>query len=116
VLNLTAAFSLRPEYMPAREALLGAIRGNVDLRRYELVTLAAARALRSSYCMLAHGSVLLREFFGEDELRAIVDAASSASISTHWAPRLTPAMPPCRLSSAGPLRPPPRNSDARHFA
>ena len=31
----------------------------MDLRRYELATLAAARRLRSSYCCLAHGSVLL---------------------------------------------------------
>jgi alkylhydroperoxidase family enzyme len=31
----------------------------MDVRRYELVTLAAARRLRSSYCSLAHGKVLL---------------------------------------------------------
>ena len=36
----------------------------MDLRRYELATLAAARRLRSSYCSLAHGKVL-RERFGE---------------------------------------------------
>jgi hypothetical protein len=30
----------------------------MDLRRYELATLAAARRLRSSYCCLAHGRVL----------------------------------------------------------
>jgi alkylhydroperoxidase family enzyme len=36
----------------------------MDERRYELVTLAAARRLRSSYCALAHGKVLL-ERFGE---------------------------------------------------
>ena len=36
----------------------------MDLRRYELATLAAARRLRSSYCCLAHGKVL-REQFGE---------------------------------------------------
>jgi alkylhydroperoxidase family enzyme len=44
--------------------LLGAIKANMDLRRYELVTLAAARRLRSSYCSLAHGRVLA-ERFGE---------------------------------------------------
>ncbi|MDX6752408.1 carboxymuconolactone decarboxylase family protein [Geminicoccaceae bacterium 1502E] len=57
--NLTRVLSHRPEAMGAWDALLGAIRGNMDLRRHELVTLAAAKALRSSYCMLAHGSVLL---------------------------------------------------------
>jgi uncharacterized peroxidase-related enzyme len=43
----------------------------MDLRRYELATLAAARRLRSTYCSLAHGSVLLERFVGPDELLAI---------------------------------------------
>jgi len=30
----------------------------MDMRRYELATLAAARRLGSSYCMLGHGKVL----------------------------------------------------------
>jgi alkylhydroperoxidase family enzyme len=34
----------------------------MDLRRYELATLAAARRLRSSYCCLAHGTVLIEQF------------------------------------------------------
>jgi uncharacterized peroxidase-related enzyme len=71
--NSTKAFSLRPEYLVAWEGLLAAIKARMELRRYELVTLAAAKALRSSYCMLAHGSVVLREFFSEDELRAIAE-------------------------------------------
>jgi alkylhydroperoxidase family enzyme len=44
--------------------LNGAIKASMDPRRYELATLAAARRLRSSYCALAHGSVLV-ERFGE---------------------------------------------------
>jgi alkylhydroperoxidase family enzyme len=32
----------------------------MDLRLYEVATLGAVRHLRSSYCALAHGSVLLR--------------------------------------------------------
>ena len=39
-------------------------RRGMDLRRYELATLAAARRMRSSYCMLAHGSVLADRFLG----------------------------------------------------
>jgi alkylhydroperoxidase family enzyme len=39
-----------------------AIKANMDLRRYELATLAAARRLRSSYCALQHGRVLLEQF------------------------------------------------------
>src|SRR5690348_13263483 len=34
----------------------------MDLRRYELATLAAAQRLRSSYCSLAHGMVLIEKF------------------------------------------------------
>jgi alkylhydroperoxidase family enzyme len=44
----------------------------MDLRRYELVTLAAARRLRSSYCCLAHGTVLV-ERFGEPVLEIALD-------------------------------------------
>ena len=46
--------------------LNGAIKANMDLRRYELATVAAARRLRSSYCTLAHGSVLMDEFVAPD--------------------------------------------------
>jgi alkylhydroperoxidase family enzyme len=34
----------------------------MDPRRYELATLAAARRLKSSYCCLAHGTVLMKDF------------------------------------------------------
>jgi uncharacterized peroxidase-related enzyme len=44
----------------------------MDPRRYELVSLAAARRLRSSYCALAHGSVLLDQFLERDQLVAIM--------------------------------------------
>jgi len=44
----------------------------MDLRRYELATLAAARRLRSSYCSLAHGTVLL-ERFGEQVRELALD-------------------------------------------
>ena len=56
------AFAERPEVYAAWGQLLGAIKANMDLRRYELATLAAARRLRSSYCSLAHGKVLLEDF------------------------------------------------------
>ena len=70
--NLARAFSHRPKVWQAWTSLQASITSSMDLRRYELVTLAAAQELRSSYCMLAHGSVLLREFFSSDELKAIV--------------------------------------------
>jgi AhpD family alkylhydroperoxidase len=56
--NYAKVFGHRPQVMSAWSGLLASIRANLDTRRYELITLAAARALRSSYCMLAHGSVL----------------------------------------------------------
>ena len=43
------AFSLRPAAYVAWENLIVSIRSNMDLRRYELVTIAAATKLRCSY-------------------------------------------------------------------
>ena len=62
--NYERAFADRPDVYQAWVRLNGAIKAGMDLRRYELATLAAARRLRSSYCSLAHGKVL-RERFGE---------------------------------------------------
>jgi uncharacterized peroxidase-related enzyme len=70
--NLTRAFSLRPGVYAAWRELIGQIQAGMELRRYELATVAAAGRLRSSYCMLAHGSVLMSRFFEAEELRAIV--------------------------------------------
>ena len=63
--NYERAFEDRPEVYAAWQQLNGAIKAGMDLRRYELATLAAAQRLRSSYCSLAHGKVL-RDQLGED--------------------------------------------------
>jgi alkylhydroperoxidase family enzyme len=60
--NWEVAFTERPDVLAAWMQLNGAIKAGMDLRRYELATLAAARRLRSSYCCLAHGSVLAEQF------------------------------------------------------
>ncbi len=60
--NYERLFAERPEVYAAWTQLNGAIKAEMDLRRYELATLAAARRLRSSYCCLAHGLVLQRQF------------------------------------------------------
>ena len=60
--NYERAFEERQDVYAAWGGLLAAIKANMDLRRYELVTLAAARRLRSSYCSLAHGKVLAEQF------------------------------------------------------
>jgi alkylhydroperoxidase family enzyme len=60
--NLERAFETRPEVYAAWVQLNTAVKEGMDLRRYELATLAAAQRLRSSYCCLAHGKVLLEQF------------------------------------------------------
>ena len=70
--NYVKTFSLRPEVFDAWGTLIGSIRANMELRRYELVTLAAARELGSSYCSLAHGKILLDKFFDEESFRDLV--------------------------------------------
>ena len=65
--NYERAFTKRPEVYAAWGQLNSAIKAGMDLRRYELVTLAAARRLHSSYCCLAHGTIL-QERFGEPVL------------------------------------------------
>ena len=79
--NFSRGFSLRPEVYAAWRQLNGAIKQEMDLRRYELATLAAARRLRSSYCMLAHGSVLADKFLGPDAVRTLVSDGQIAELS-----------------------------------
>ena len=69
--NMVRLFSHRPEVWAAWEQLKSAVMGSMDLRRYELATFAAARSLKSSYCMLAHGQVLADRFFDPVGVRAI---------------------------------------------
>ncbi|HET6867675.1 MAG TPA: hypothetical protein VFH80_17280 [Solirubrobacteraceae bacterium] len=79
--NLVKAFSLRPEVYLAWKQLNGSIKGGMELRRYELATIAAARELRSSYCTLAHGSVLMDKGFLEpDAVRAVVSDHRDAGL------------------------------------
>src|SRR5262249_1305837 len=63
--NYAGAFSHRPEVAQAWNALNLAIRGGMDRRRFELATIAAARALRSTYCTAAH-SMVLRDVCGAE--------------------------------------------------
>jgi uncharacterized peroxidase-related enzyme len=70
--NYTRLFSLRPEAYRAWAQLVRAIGAPMDLRRYELVTIAAATALRSRYCVAAHGAILESKFYDRGQLEAIV--------------------------------------------
>jgi uncharacterized peroxidase-related enzyme len=78
--NFVRAFSYRPAVYAAWRELAGAITANMDARRFELATLAAARRVRSSYCMLAHGSVVLRDHLRAEQLRAVVEDHHAAGL------------------------------------
>jgi uncharacterized peroxidase-related enzyme len=70
--NHAKVFSLRPEVLEAWRAFQGSIRKNLRLRPYELVTLAAAMALKCRYCLLAHGAILIKNGVSVDQLRKIL--------------------------------------------
>jgi len=72
IANYTKAMSLRPDVTAAWRNLIGTIRSKMRLRRFELVTIAAASALRCTYCLLAHGAVLRKNFFTAEQVAAIV--------------------------------------------
>lgn len=78
--NWTQAFSLRPSVRDAWGTLLGSIQSNLPVRLYELATLAAARALRSSYCSLAHGSVLADKVFDATTVTAIMQGVHESPL------------------------------------
>jgi alkylhydroperoxidase family enzyme len=77
--NVERAFEPRPEVYAAWRQLAEAVKRGMDERRYELATLAAAQRLRSSYCSLAHGKVLLEQF-GEP-VREIASDRPGAGLS-----------------------------------
>ncbi len=73
-------FASHPAVFDAWCDLIVAIGGTLDHRRYELVTLAAAGRLRSSYCSLAHGTVLRDRWFDPDDLTVIATDRSAADV------------------------------------
>ncbi|NJP29916.1 peroxidase [Microbispora sp. SCL1-1] len=70
--NYLRVLALRPEVYHAWLRLGEAVRAGMDPRRYELVTLTAARRLGSTYCGLAHAAALLERFYDDVALRAIM--------------------------------------------
>lgn len=72
VANCTRVLAHRPKVFEAWEHLNEAIKDGVDIRRYELATVAAARQLQSSYCALAHGKVLADRFLGPEAVRELL--------------------------------------------
>ncbi|MFL6240195.1 MAG: carboxymuconolactone decarboxylase family protein [Actinomycetes bacterium] len=69
--NFAAAFATRPDVAQAWTALGNAVGTGMERRRYELATIAAARALRSTYCMAAHCKFLRDDVGDEPTMRAV---------------------------------------------
>jgi alkylhydroperoxidase family enzyme len=69
-------------------ALKNAITSGIDLRLYELATVAAATAIRSSYCSLVHGNILATSYYPAEQIASIatdeagdaLDAADAAVV------------------------------------
>ena len=72
--------AMNPEAVRAWEALARTIALPLGKRRWELVTLAAARGLRSQDCLLAHGKKSL-DLFSEPELIRIAKDYRDAGLS-----------------------------------
>jgi uncharacterized peroxidase-related enzyme len=80
--NHETAFAPRPAVYAAWQQLNGAIKAGMDPRRYELATLAAALQLRSTYCAVAHASVMLDGGLADAaELEAVVADRRAAGLT-----------------------------------
>lgn len=66
----TRAMAINPEAVRAFEALVRSVAPGLGMRRYELVTLAAAGAIGSEACRLAHGNKSLK-YIDAEELERI---------------------------------------------
>jgi uncharacterized peroxidase-related enzyme len=79
--NYARVFSHRPSVMQAWADLQYTIRENIDEKSYELVTLAAAQSLNSSYCALAHGKKLISKYYSEEQLADIATDPASETLT-----------------------------------
>jgi uncharacterized peroxidase-related enzyme len=77
--NYAPAFALRPDVAEAWNVLTKAVGGNMERRRFELATIAAARAYGSTYCMAAHCKFLRDTCGDETTMRAIAAGDSGAA-------------------------------------
>jgi uncharacterized peroxidase-related enzyme len=78
--NFAVAFATRPDVAEAWNKLNGAVRGNMDRRRFELATIAAARVYRSTYCLAAHSKFLRDECGDDTSMRAVAADPSAAAL------------------------------------
>jgi uncharacterized peroxidase-related enzyme len=76
--NYAALFASRPDVAEAWSLLNLTVRGGMDRRRFELTTIAAARARSSTYCLAAH-SKFLREVCGDESAVSALAADPTGS-------------------------------------
>jgi uncharacterized peroxidase-related enzyme len=69
--NYALPFARHADVARAWGALDKAIRSHMDRRRFELATIAAARAYRSTYCVAAHAKFLRDECNDDHSMRVI---------------------------------------------
>jgi uncharacterized peroxidase-related enzyme len=78
--NYAKVFCYRPEIMGLWAQLQAGIKKPMGKRRYELVTFAAANALHSTLCSLAHGKTLT-EFFPSEAVQAMARGEATAGLT-----------------------------------
>jgi len=82
VFSHTQLMAINPEAHQAWEALIRAIVPSIGVRTFELATLAAARAIPSPHCLLAHGRKTLRaQALTEDQLDRVARDYETAGLS-----------------------------------
>jgi uncharacterized peroxidase-related enzyme len=108
--NYAPAFATRPDIARAWDALNGAIRNSMDRRRFEIATIAAARELRSTYCMAAHCKFLRDACDDETTMRAIAGDPSGEALDEtdraimHFAAKVASDAPSVTAADADDLR------------
>ena len=78
--NYAKVFSGRPEVLARWGRLLAEIRRPMSDRRFELVTFAAALALRNTACTLQHGK-MLRPFFTDETICGLREGRFDESVT-----------------------------------
>lgn len=77
--NYTRAFWTHPQVYAAWRQLVGAITSSMDMRLFEVATLGAARALRSTYCSLAHGQILASRYLQDGEILGLLTVVDTGA-------------------------------------
>lgn len=98
--DYAGCFSSRPDVAKAWVGLNLTIRGGMDRRRFEVATIAAARALRSTYCTVAHASFLRDVCDDADTVRALASDPDGSTLSEQDAAVYTFATKVARDASA----------------